>query len=334
MGTRVRKAFGRVLAGLLTLALLAALALGLMHRQEISDYFQARGFDPSPRVAEILDELDLTPGGERIFLASRPTVDGSQHFNTQCAEVDHSEEGHVLGCYTKERIRLFDVTDERVSDIVEVTAAHELLHAVFARLGEGERTRLSRELRDAYDELSAQDPSLKERMDVYEHLSPSAFANELHSVLGTEVRDLPRSLEQHYARWFADREALLDRFDAFHAVFSDLQQQAESLEAEMTALRADVERRNAEYDALVEQFNLDAADFRARNDRYEFSGKADEFNRIQADLAARRDGLQATLEGLQADIDRYNAMRDQLRELGQVSSELDQQLNSSLAPVG
>ncbi len=312
--------------------LLLVIAGGLIYKQEISDTFRALTFDPSPRAVEVLDAIELTPGGERLFLASRPTVDGSQHFNAQCAEVDHSEQGHVLGCYVNQRIRLFDVQDERVTGIVEVTAAHELLHAAYARLGERDRQALARELRDVFDELSANDPALAERMAVYEHLSPAAFANELHSVLGTEVRELPESLEAHYAQWFSDRAGLIDRFEAFHSVFAEFSAQAEAIELEMSTLRRDVEARSAEYEAEVKRFNGDAAVFQARNERFEFSDDVDGFERIRSELSERRDWLQAMQEGLQADIEHYNALREQLRELGRLSTDLDQQLDSTLAP--
>ena len=310
-----------------------ALVVAVTFRQQLKDHFAAVSFEPSVRVERVLDELQLTDAGERIFLATQPTVDGSQNFNAQCAGVDHSEQGHVLGCYTEDRIHLFDVTDERVTGVVEVTAAHELLHASYARLGDGDRAMLSAKLRQEYDRRAAEDPELKERMAVYEHLSEAAFANELHSVFGTEVRDLPDWLEEHYAQWFSDRGAIVDAFARYHAVFVDLQKQADALRGEMESLRADVEARKQSYVADVEQFNADAADFSARNERFEFSDDAIGFDRIRGGLEWRRGELEATRVGIQADVDRYNALRDQLTALSEVSSELDQQLNSDLAPV-
>lgn len=324
---------GRIAALLLVVLLLAAIVVAAMNRQAIKDHLAAGGFDPTEQVLQVLDDLDLTDAGERIFLASGPTVDGSQTFNEQCADVDHSEQGHVLGCFTGERIHLFSVTDERISGIVEVTAAHELLHAAYTRLGDGDRTALNAKLLRVFDDLSEHDDDLRERMSVYTHLSDAAFANELHSVLGTEVRDLPDWLEEHYAQWFEDRAGLVDRFEAYHTVFADLQDRSETLQAEMIDLRTDVERRKVAYDDAVAQFNADADEFSRRNRDFEFSGRPEEFEQIRSELESRRDELASTLDGLQADIDRYNAMRDELQELSEVSNDLDQQLNSDLAPV-
>ena len=307
--------------------------VGLMNRQVIQDSFAAIGYEPTARESRLLEDLDLTRQGERIFLASHPTVDGSQYFTQQCAEVDHSEQGHVLGCYSNHRIHLFDVTDERVSGVVEVTAAHELLHAAYARLGEGDKLTLADRLRREYEARVVSDPALKERMSVYEHLSDAAFANELHSVFGTEVRELPDWLEHHYATWFADRGALLDRFDAYHSVFADLQDEARALSADMETLRADIEARKVVYDADVTAYNEDTNDLNARNKRKEFARDPDAFNAIRDELQARRTELESRLQLLQADIDRYNEMRSRLVELSELSAELDQQLNSDLAPI-
>ncbi|MBK0418046.1 hypothetical protein JD276_03250 [Leucobacter sp. CSA1] len=332
MGGKARRVANRILGCAVLLALLVVGGLAFTHRQAISDHFKAQGFEASEEVSSLVDRLDLTDAGRRIFLASHPTLDASQGFNEQCAKVDHSEQGHVLGCYSGSAIHLFAVTDERLDGIVEVTAAHELLHAAYERLGAGERDALSRQLLDAYESLAEEDPELARRMEVYEHLSDAAFANELHSVLGTEVRKLPPRLEEHYRQWFGSRELIVDFFDAYHGVFSELQTRAESLQAELTALREDVERRSAEYDAAVERFNADAAEFQRRNEALEFSDEPEEFDRIYADLDQRRAQLEATLAGLQADIARYETLRTELQQLNQTSNELDQHLNSDLAP--
>lgn len=315
------------------LAVVGLIVAGMMLRQEISDHVAGINYEMTPRVNELAEDLELTDAGRRIFIATHPTIDGSQHFNDQCAGVDHSEQGHVLGCYTSDRIHLFDVTDDRVNGIVEITAAHELLHAAFRRLGEGDQSLLASRLRGAYEELVPSHPDLKERMSVYEHLSESAFANELHSVLGTEVRDLPTWLEDHYAQWFTNRPALIDDFESYHTVFNDLQSQAVALQAEMTSLRADVERRKSAYGDAVDAFNADATAYATRIERDDYRDDPDGQQRDADALQQRRVSLDAELDALQADIDRYNALRDDLEALGEVSAELDEHLDSDLAPI-
>lgn len=333
MSVSARKVAKRVLAACVLIGLVAGAILGLAYRQEIQDTFAAIGYEPSARESRLMTDLDLTPAGERIFLASHPTVDGSQRFSEQCAEVDHSEQGHVLGCFSDRQIHLFDVTDKRVSGVVEVTAAHELLHAAYSRLPEGDRLALAEKLRREYQTRSARDPELKERMSVYEHLSDAAFANELHSVFGTEVRVLPAWLEQHYAEWFKDRSRIVDCFEKYHAVFTDLQSEASKLRKDMESLRANIEERKAQYDSDVKAYNDATADLNARNQRREFAKSPQRFNQIRNGLQADRAGLEERMSALKVDIDKYNSMRGRLVALSELSAELEDQLDSTLAPL-
>ncbi len=331
MAGTVGKRIARGVAIALTLAVVAGGVIAYSHRGEIRDHFLASSFAPSARVQQVQDEIELNPDGDRIFLASQPTIGGREDFNRWCAGVDHTEEGHVLGCFADRRIRLFEVTDERLNGVVETTAAHELLHAAWARLDQDERASLSRTLIAEYDELAAQDESFKQRMSVYESLPRTAFANELHSVFGTEVRELSPVLSEHYARWFEDRSVIVDLYDGYHGVFVELKQEADRLSAELEALRADIETRSANYDVAVQQFNTDAADFKQRNEQYEFSGKKDLFDSIRAQLLDRQAGLDLVRQEIQADTDRFNEIRAHLLELNDVSLELNDVLDSTLS---
>lgn len=332
MANKVTRVVRRVFATLLAVALVAAAAFAYLHRQEINDHFAAHNFDASASVLALTDRIFLTEAGRRVFLASEPTLEASQHFNEQCDAVDHSEGSHVLGCYADGKIHLFEVSDERLNGIVEVTATHELLHAVFDRLGTNERADLSKRLHRLFEDLAGENEVLAERMSVYANLPKTAFANELHSVLGTELRALPDWLEDHYAKWLADRGAIIDYFDSYHSVFAELHARAEALQEEMAALRADVERRSAAYDAAVHLFNEEWHEFVRRNEAYEFSEDPDEFYRIRDDFYARRDALSAEVNSLNADIARYEEMRTELLALSELTHELEQLLDSELAP--
>ena len=324
VGKRVAQGF----AAVLVLAVAAGGLLAYVHRSEISDHFTASSFEASARVEQVRGEIELTASGDRIFMASQPTIGGRDEFNKWCAGVDHAEEGHVLGCFADKRIRLFEVTDQRLTGVVETTAAHELLHAAWIRMSQDERSELSKVLIAEYDALVETDEEFKQRMSVYESLSSSAFANELHSVFGTEVAHLSPALEEHYSSWFTDRQVIVGWYDGYHGVFVQLKAEAERLSSELEALRAEIEDRSATYDIAVQQFNADAAEFKARNERYEFSGNKPLFDTLRGELLARQEGLDAVRQEIQADTDRFNAMRSQLMDLNDVSVELNDVLDS------
>lgn len=332
MAKLVRRVVSRIVVALILLAILVAGAFAYLNRQVISDHFAAQGFEPSTEIATLVDRLPFTDAGRRIFLASEPTLEASQRFNEQCADVDHDEDSHVIGCFTAGRIHLFNIQDERLSGVVEATAAHELLHATFYRLEQVEKEHLSQKLRSLYDELAAEMPEVEARMAVYTHLPDMSFANELHSVFGTEVAVLPEWLEAHYAQWFSDRTLVVQMFEDYHAVFTELRVQVDELQAQLDALRVDVEGRSAAYEVAARQLQADVADFRARNEAYEFSGDEARFYAEQSVLMERSDALETEYFSITDAIAQYEELREELNRLGATSKELNELLNSDLAP--
>lgn len=332
MAKSVKKVIRTVVVTVVVGAIVIAGAVAFQHRQQISDTITAQAFDASPQILALTENIELTPAGNRIFLASEPTLDSSQRFNEQCSKVAHADGGHVLGCYVASQIHLFDVTDERLAGIVEATAVHELLHATFARLSLGERDALVELLDETYAEISTNDRALVDRMSVYDGLSEVAYANELHSVLATEVRELPQELELHYAEWLTDRALIVEYFDASHHVFTELQEQAAQLESELTALREDIETRSANYDVAVAEFNDAVASFSLRNQNYEFSGDPDRFYAERSALDQRRAALNVDLEAINAAIASYDVLRAELAQLGELNRELLANLDSEFAP--
>lgn len=323
----------RIIAVVLACLFVAATVYAVINRQLIQDQVSAARFDASSTVLELKRGMHLTESGERIFLASRPTLDGSQHFNTQCAEVQHGATGHVLGCFTQDRIHLFAVTDPRLSGIVKVTAAHELLHATYARMRPGDRAALAEKLRKLYKERSQSDPDLAERMSMYASLSDAAFAAELHAVFGSEQENLPDWLEEHYAQWFKHRSMIAGTYRTYLGVFRGIKNEASTLRSQMSTLRADVEQRKADYDEAVAAYDKDAADLKRRGTKRELKDDPGTWARLNKELDARRVSLKGTLEDLQDDVNRYNEMRTELEQLATLSTELEQHLDSALAPI-
>ena len=323
----------RCAAVIVSLLLVAFLVIAFANRGLIKDHFVAATFDASPEVETLTDNLNLTPAGERVFLASEPAIGGSEHFTAWCSGVVRSEESHVLGCFKRDNIFLFNVTDPRLDGIVEVTAAHELLHAVFARMSPREQQKLAKELRDEYDRLVTDTPELAERMAVYESLSPTAYANELFAVLGTEEAPLNEHLEARYADWFNEREDIVSIHEQVFSVFVDLRARAAELSAELTSLKDSIEERSESYTASVAAYNSEAAEFKDRNKRFEFSDNIAEFDEIRWHLLDWHAELEEELASLRTDTDHYNELREELEGLKQIGAELDASMNSMPAPA-
>ena len=123
--------------------ILAGGATFWIKHNEVLDWLATRGYEPSSLIATLASDTTMTPYAERLFYANRPEVQDKQAFNQSCT--DPSEQVAVLGCFIGNRmgIYLYDVTDERLNGIEQVTAAHEMLHQAYQRLGKKEKTRIN-----------------------------------------------------------------------------------------------------------------------------------------------------------------------------------------------
>ncbi|WGD38513.1 hypothetical protein [Lysinibacter sp. HNR] len=327
-----RRKRGRIIAFIAVIAVAAIALLGYINRQYITDQVTVWTFTPSSEVVEVKDRLNLTDRGEFVFLASSPTLESSQLFNEQCSNVNHGDGGHVLGCFTGENIHLFKIDDERLNGVVEVTAAHELLHAAYSRLSDAEKEDLNRILLSEYERIGAEKPEIKERMAVYDQLTEAQFVNELHSVLGTEVSGLSAELEEHYATYFTNRQIILDLFNSYHSAFTSLQSQAQEIEAQMRSLGDSIESRRQSYEESITTLNATIAAFNDRAQSGSFSSQA-EFQSERNRLLSRADALEAERTTLESDVSKYNELRQKLIALGAESQELNRVLDSNLAPA-
>jgi hypothetical protein len=331
-------------AGLITLALgfiAAQMAVftgaswALDNRQKLSDRLTAWQFEPDDTLQVIIDGAGLSLEGSMYFSASLPEVVPAFEFDRFCTT---REPGiGVLGCYrvTEKRIYLYEVTDERLVSILPVVAAHEMLHASWFRFDQDTRDELAVLLEENFAKLP-DDHRLRERIKQYEDNDPSSRIPELYAILGTEISPLTEELDDHYRRFFDDREQVVVAADRVYAVFDTIVEELESLVAELEERSTIIDERRSDYEARSQDFQDDLAVYNDRVSRYNagenVSGAAD-FPRQREELIARRDSLRAEREEIQTLIDLYNALYDEVQLLNQELTELNQGINiTSVAP--
>jgi cell division protein FtsB len=271
-------------------------------------------------VAAIAQTTGMSQAGELIYRASRPAIEGGEDFNQHCA----IEGGAVLGCYYQGAIYVYSVTDERLAGTVEVTAAHEMLHAAYERLTDAERTRVDALVEEAIALIPADDP-------IYVDLAlypESQLADEWHSRLATDFADLPAELEEYYALYFDDRSQLVELNVAANAAFRELEAQIDALVAEIDALNPALDARIAAYEAAVADYNADVASFNARADSGAFLTQ-EQFDRERNGLVARSNALDAEYAAIDAQIVYFNGLVAQLTALDADYADLYSALDSS-----
>ncbi|MBX3098148.1 MAG: hypothetical protein KF761_01080 [Salinibacterium sp.] len=322
-----RRIAGLVIGALVVVALGATSGWVLANPQRVTDQLTVWNYTADSVITAYADRSTMTDEGRFLFYASRPEVSPDSQFNAHCSS--QTEGVGILGCYQHagKRIYLYDVTDVRLDGIEEVVAAHEMLHAVWDRMSVDERTALG-PLLEAAAATKADDPEFAKTLSYYATAEPGERLNELHSIVGTEFHNLDPALEAHYARYFTDREALVELHDTSHAVFQAQQDAIDALLAQLDALQAGVDADYASYNAGYDQLNADIAAFNSRAQAGDFSSQS-QFNGERNALIAR----QADLDALYASIDdrakQYEGLVAQLNDLNAQVDELNKSINIS-----
>ena len=325
--------FGRgVLVGLAAICIaaqsagLAGAGWALANPRTVSDVLTVWRFEPSVAVADIAQRAGFSERGAFLFEASTPELVAAERFDVLCSR-DEPGVG-VLGCYTfaEGRIYLFDITNDELADLEVVVAAHEMLHAAWDRLTEGERAALEEPLEAAFAALGP-DHELVERIAAYEDVDPRSRVPELYAILGTEIADLPPELEEHYREFFDDRSVVVALWSGINAIFVALEQQLTELSAELERLSAEIdeEQRQAERDA--DQLEADITAFNERAARPGGYTSQSAFERDRDELLSRQRALNDRIDATNAKVDEYNALVEEFTTLNEQAAALDRDLN-------
>lgn len=319
------RAIALVMGALVVVALAVAGIWVLVHPQRVTDQFTVWNFAASSAIQAYADRSTMTDEGRFLFYASRPEISPASEFDAHCSS--QLEGVGILGCYqhADKRIYLYDVTDDRLDGIEEVVAAHEMLHAAWDRMSEGERTALA-PLLEAAAATKADDPEFAQTLEYYAKAEPGQRLNELHSIIGTEFSDVGPGLEAHYSTYFVDRAALVGLHETSHAVFQQQQDAIDEIVAELEALQAGVDADYASYNAGYDRLNTDIADFNARAQNGDFTSQS-QFNAERNALIARQGELDSLYASINERAGQYTALVAQLDDLNAQVSKLNQSIN-------
>jgi hypothetical protein len=172
-----------------------------------------------------------------MFYVSRPKIEDGQDFNSHCSKT--GEKTVVLGCYTAQKIYVYHVTDSRLNGVVQVTAAHEMLHAAYERLNDTAKADVNKMLEAELPKVT--DERLKGLIDLYNKTEPGELLNEMHSILGTEYGNLTPELETYYKQYFTDRSKVVGFANGYQAVFFASQQKITALAGQLDALKGQID---------------------------------------------------------------------------------------------
>ena len=308
-------------------AVAGGLAAAYWFGPQLLDEFRAQQYTPSSHISAIEQRVTLTSAGRRIFYATSPEVQDSGQFNGSCHSVERTTA--ILGCYYRDRIYLYNVQNSELDGALDVTAAHELLHAAYARLSTFEQHKVDGLVRAAYQKVK-NEPTLKRLMEYYKQAEPGAEINELHSILGTTIANLDSELERYYARYFTNRASIVTLNQRYTQVFSELDQQATSLKAKISAEESSLKTETDAYQNELNQLNSDIQSFNQRAVSGDFSSQ--EFYATRSALSGRVASLNSQQNQLNTRISVYNTMIAEYNKLAVRAQQLNQSMNGVSAP--
>ncbi|MBM3209877.1 hypothetical protein FJZ39_00840 [Candidatus Saccharibacteria bacterium] len=324
---RSKVQYGGALARGIVFAVFVILALGvIIFHQKIWDTIRYYSYQPSAEIEQIVKTAGLVGDGKFYFYTSQPKLQPAKEFNASCAQ--HEEQSAILGCYNGLTIAIYDIDDERLSGVKEVTAAHEMLHAAWDRLSADEQKRLSEQLEAVYEQHKTD--KLEERMEYYARTQPGERANELHSILGTELREISPELEQYYAKYFNDRQQVVNLFYQYESVFEEVTNRLQTLSQTLTGQAASINQKTADYNAQAATLMRDIEQFNLRAQRGEFDSQS-QFNAERARLVTRSEALESSRRSLEIEQQAYNATVEEYNQTADESNQLNKILNSQLS---
>ncbi|HSX43454.1 MAG TPA: hypothetical protein VLF59_05205 [Candidatus Saccharimonadales bacterium] len=310
--------------------LVGVLALGVLvltKHQGIEDWWRLRNYVVPADVAAFVSEDAMTDQARTLLYVNHPDITQSSTFGSHCPT--GTEKTIVLGCYIGNDggIYIYKVTDTRLNGVEQVTAAHEMLHAAYRRLSGSERKKVDVMLTDYYaHELT--DQRIRDTIEAYKKSEPNDVVNEMHSVFGTEITQLPLPLEQYYQRYFTDRSKVTGMAASYQGEFTGRRQLIARYDTQLAALKPQITADESQLESqrvLLEKQSQQLDSYRASGQVAAYNAAVPVYN-LAVDSY---NGLRGTTKAL---ITQYNAIVEERNAVALEEQQLTQELSSSALP--
>jgi len=305
------------------------LGLAALNRQNIIDWWLLRNYQAPVAVSTLATQDTLTSYARKVFYVNHPLVDDKVSFATTCPN-NGGEQTIVLGCYhgNQAGIFLLSVNDPRLDGVEQVTAAHEMLHAVYDRLSSKDRTKVDAMLMDFYQH-GLQDQRIKDTIAAYKKSEPHDVVNEMHSVFGTEVPTLPSQLETYYQRYFVNRAAVAGFATKYQSEFTNRKTAVSQADVELAQLKAQINASEA--DLPTKQAAITSEQSRLLG--LKNSGNISGYNAGVPAYNRLIDSYNAEVHDLQSLVDQYNTLVGNRNAIALEQDQLVNELKTNVSTI-
>jgi hypothetical protein len=299
--------------------------LVVLERTAISDWFRLYNYTPSAAATQLATDDTFTSTATHLYNINHAAIVPKSKFTAECTTGKTSEKTIVLGCYHSDQAGIFvlQITDDaRLNGVEQVTAAHEMLHAAYDRLSKAERQQVDGWLNDYY-EHDLTDARIKQTLEDYKTSEPGQLTNEMHSIFGTEIANLPQQLETYYQRYFTDRGKVAAYAASYQAEFTSRQAQVTAIDAQLDQLKAQIDQE--EKRLKTAQQSLDSQQDALNN--YRRNGQVAAYNAAVPSYNTTVDYFNSLVRKLKADIAQYNQLVSQHNSIAVEQQQLSQELS-------
>lgn len=320
----MKNSFGKsFIKFVLVVVLVTGVAWVIVNRQAVIDWARLVTYTPNAEVKALADNTQMQQYARNLFYASNPQIQDSTTFNQSCSS---NEKTIVLGCYKAQQIYIFNVKDARFDGIKEVTAVHEMLHAVYERMTDSERQRVDALLQPLVENMK--DARLIGLVDLYNKTEPGQLYNEMHSILGTEVSDLTPELEEYYAQYFSRRE-VVGYANRYQTLFNESKSKIQDYDRQLRDLRSQIDKNNALLSPMLDELNS----INSRMNQHLARNQIDEYNALVPTYNQKFVAYNALIAETRDLANRHNAMVIERNQQVAAQDNLYDSINSNYQPA-
>ena len=310
--------------GFLAALVVAAMFWVIYNLNTIRDWYLLATYRPPAIVAQLASEDTMTSYARNLFYLNRPAIEGKSAFAANCPS--GGNQTHVIGCYHDgdNGIFLLKVTDPRLNGIIPVTAAYEMLHSGYARLSGSERSSLDDQMWQFYlhNNLGSE---IKAQMASYAATEPGMRYDELYSVLGTEVANLPPQLESHYRMYFTNRALIVATYMKYQAAFNSREAQIAAYNSQLSSLMGQITRNKNQLSVMQTSINQQQNTL----DAYKANANYQAYNAGVVQYNLLVDQYNSLVDSTRSEISQYNIIVNESNALALEEKQLVEAISTA-----
>ena len=202
-----------------------------------------------------------------------------------------------------------------------------MLHAAYDRLSESEKKRIDGLLDVQMKALT--DPRPLDLIQLYNKTEPGEIYNEMHSILGTELRNVGPELEEYYKAYFDDRGKVVTLAEQYESAFGSSKQRIAAFDQRLEQLKPQIEANEAALEGRQRELEQESA----RLSNLRLLGDIEAYNDAVPSYNAKIQAYNQLLEETRQLITFFNQLVSDRNAEVAVQNDLSQSINSRFEPA-